>query len=149
MDESAPPWLTRLKQALAGNTQADVALPVRNSRFGNFYDAKRDLNLTPQEQDFYSRHLSNLYGPGGVDNPDGSRSTLYQTTIEGPDDLAFTIPTVWNGRILSVPDAINEVRKVGIDAFPSYPTVDDAENRYGQLHRYMERDTGDYLKSRK
>ncbi len=142
MDEESA-WLARLKQAIA------PPIPERNSRFTNFYDAQRDLGMTPQEQDFYSRHLANLYGTGGVDNPDGSRSTLYQATIQGPEDRFYTIPTVWGGKILPPPEAINEVRKVGIDVFPSYGTVDEAENRYGQLHDYMERDTGDYLKSRR
>jgi len=36
----------------------------------NFTAATREMELTPQEQALYQRHLSNLYGPGGVDNPD-------------------------------------------------------------------------------
>ena len=117
------------------------------NRNKNFQIAREKLSLTPQESALYSRHLDNLYSSGGVDNPDGSRSTLYQTTV-GIDGRQYIIPTVWNGKILSVENAIREAEKIGLDKFPSYSSVDEAENRYGDIHRYMEQDMSDYFASK-
>ena len=49
---------------------ADLAFP------SNFDIAVKEMNLTPQEQNLYQHHLSNLLGPGKVNNPDGSTSTF-------------------------------------------------------------------------
>jgi len=45
----------------------------------NFDAANKSLNMTPQEQALYQRHLTNFYGTGGVDNSDGSRSPTSRT----------------------------------------------------------------------
>ena len=113
----------------------------------NFQAAQQDLKLTPQEADLYQRHLSNLYGSGGVDNPDGSRSTLYQLSFEG-NGKTYNVPTVYNGAILPPDQAITKAYEQGIDKFPSYNTPEEAEARYNAMHGYMERDTGKYLAAR-
>src|SRR4051812_4169706 len=59
--------------------------------------ASQELNLSPEEQALYSRHLTNLRGPGGVDNSDGSRSTLYQA-VQEHNGKFYSVPTVWDGR---------------------------------------------------
>ncbi len=80
----------------------------------NVEKAQTDLNLTPQERALYDRHLKNLTGPGGVDNPpdeqhpEGSRSTLYQSSVEH-DGKTYNIPTVWDGKILPVDEAVKRV----------------------------------------
>lgn len=109
---------------------------------GNFDAAHAALKMTPQEQALYKRHLSNVSGPGGVDNPDGSRSTLFQMTFE-QDGRAYVIPTVWGGKIVPPEEAIKLADAEGLDKFPSYPTVDEAEARYEALHKYMEKDMVD------
>ena len=114
----------------------------------NFQAAQQDLRLTPQEADLYQRHLSNLYGPGGVDNPDGSRSTLYQLSFEG-NGKTYNVPTVYGGAILPPNEAINRAYEQGIEKFPSYATPQEAEARYNAMHDYMERDTGKYLSMRR
>lgn len=106
------------------------------------------LGMTPQEKNLYQRHLSNLRGAGGVDNPDGSRSSLYQTTVTLDNGRAYTIPTVWDGKILPPREAMDRAAKEGWDRFPSYASVDEAEARYQQLHGYMEMDTQQYLDAR-
>lgn len=121
------------------------------------------MNLTPQEQDFYARHLSNLYGPGGVDNPDGSRSSLYQA-VQEHDGNFYNIPTVWGGKILTekwaqpgtgkiwdVPsqEALQNVENAGWNSFPSYPTPEEADTRYERMHGFLERDTADFLRRRR
>jgi hypothetical protein len=113
----------------------------------NFQSATQAMKLTPQEQALYQMHLTNLYGPGGVDNPDGSRSTLYQTTVE-MDGKNFLIPTVWNGKIVSEEQAVQLAMQYGMDKFPSYGSDQEAESRYQQMHGYMEKDTASYLQSR-
>lgn len=105
------------------------------------------MKLTPQEKSLYQRHLTNLTGSGGVDNPDGSRSTLFQASIEH-DGKTYNIPTVWNGRILPIDQAITHVEKEGWDKFPAYANEQEAEARYQEMHKYMERDTGAFLRSR-
>lgn len=123
--------------------------------------AQQGMNLSPEEQALYSRHLTNLMGPGGVDNPDGSRSTLYQS-VQEHNGKFYSVPTVWNGKretepytrqdgsVMDAPNqtALNNVAKAGWDTFPSYATPDEADARYAQMHGLMEQDTADYLKSR-
>lgn len=106
--------------------------------------AQKELRLTPQEQDLYKRHLTNLWTPGGVDNPDGSRSTLYQAVVEGPGGF-HSVPTVWDGAIVSPEEAARRAAKIGWDKFPAYKTPDEADARYSQMHDYMDRDTADYV----
>jgi len=126
-----------------GLSDADVMQPPAS----NFDAANNDLNLTPQEQALYKRHLTNLTGPGGVDNPDGSRSTLFQMSV-GLGDKFYNIPTVWDGKILEPEAAIARARKEGIDKFPSYGSEEEAEARYQKMHDYMEKDTKQFLDQR-
>lgn len=116
------------------------------------------LNLSPQEQALYQMHLSNLYGNGGVDNPGGSRSTLYQA-VQEHDGKFYNIPTVWNGKRevepytkpdgtkMDVPNAtaLANVAKAGWENFPAYKTPDEADDRYDAMHKYMEQDTANYM----
>ena len=128
----------------------------------NLPQAKADLNLNPQEQALYQRHLTNLGGAGGVDNPDGSRSSLYQS-VQEHDGKFYNVPTVWNGKIetekwtrpedgkvFDVPNktAMDNVRRTGWDSFPSYASAEEADARYDAMHKYMERDTGAYQQAR-
>ncbi len=114
----------------------------------NYNAANSALSLSPQEQELYQRHLSNLYGSGGVDNPhDGSRSTLYQMSF-GSNGKYYNVPTVYNGGILSPDDAIAAARSQGLANFPSYSSEEEAEARYQAMHDYMERDTSQYFNTR-
>jgi hypothetical protein len=128
----------------------DARLPLPTQ---NLEAAQRDLNLTPQERALYQRHLTNLYGPGGVDNPDGSRSTLYQMGVTMPDGRTYNLPTVYDGRILPpsgpwADNAMTRAQQQGLDTFPSYQSPFEAENRYQQMHNYMDRDTAAYFNDR-
>lgn len=123
--------------------------------------AKMNMDLNPQEQMLYERHLTNLNGSGGVDNPDGSRSTLFQA-VEEHEGKFYNIPTVWGGKIetepytrqdgttMQVPNAkaLSNVGNIGWNNFPSYKTPDEADERYEEMHKYMEQDTKQYLKSK-
>ena len=113
----------------------------------NLEAAKSDLKLTPEETALYERHLTNLYGPGGVDNANGSRSTLLQTNAE-IEGKTYNLPTVYNGKILPPKEAVQKAIKEGLDRFPSYPSEDEAERRYSAMHDYMEKDTKAFLASR-
>lgn len=128
----------------------------------NLPQADAAMNLSPQEQALYMRHIANLYGPGAVDNPDGSRSTLYQS-VEPHDGQFYNIPTVWDGKrevqpytradgsVMDVanPTALNNVAKAGWNTFPAYPSPDVADARYEQMHRFLEQDTANYMKNRR
>ncbi|MGY3393432.1 hypothetical protein ACVWW6_006023 [Bradyrhizobium sp. USDA 3311] len=124
--------------------------------------AAAELKLTPQEQALYARHLTNLRGPGGVDNADGSRSTLYQSVVEH-NGRFYNVPTVWNGKIeaekftrpsdgkvFDVPNATakRNIESAGWDSFPSYATAKEADDRYEAMHKYMEQDTARYRDAR-
>ncbi len=113
----------------------------------NFATAKAKLDLTPQEQALYQRHVDNLTGPGGVDHPNGDRSTLYQAVVNH-DGMFYNIPTVWDGAILSTDQAANRVAEEGWDKFPKYATPIAAEFRYAQMHDFMEKDTATYLRQK-
>jgi hypothetical protein len=127
--------------------QAVEAIREWNFPTTNLTAADQKMKLTPQERALYQRHLTNLTGVGGVDNADGSRSTLYQATVDH-DGKTYSIPTVWNGKILPVDEAVQRVQAEGWDKFPSYGSPAEAEARYQQLHGFMEADTA-LLKSGK
>ena len=113
----------------------------------NFNAASQAMKMNPQEQALYQMHLQNLHGSGGVDNPDGSRSTLYQITAQF-GDKTYVLPTVWGGKILPPDQAIQMAKQYGLDKFPAYGSDQEAQDRYDQMHNYMEQDTAAYLKSR-
>jgi muramidase (phage lysozyme) len=145
-----PPSYQVMLQDPNGRWSAMTAPPVSEA---NLQAADAAMKLTPQEKALYQRHLTNLTGPGGVDNPDGSRSTLFQTTVEH-DGKFYTIPTVYDGKILwdkNAPDkaaaAVAKTAQIGWDKFPSYKTEDQAEARYQQMHTFMEKDTQIYRAS--
>jgi hypothetical protein len=112
----------------------------------NFNAAIQAIGLTTQEQGLYRRHLANLTGPGGVDNPNGSRSTLFQMSFD-QGGKTYNIPTVWDGKILAPKDAVARANAEGIDK-SSYGGSDEAETRYQQMHGYMEKDTADLFQGR-
>jgi hypothetical protein len=114
----------------------------------NLDTAQQEMTLSPQERALYERHVKNLTGAGGVDNPDGSRSSLYQMSFER-GGKTFNIPTVWDGKILKPEEAIKRAEREGLDKFPSYGSQAEAEARYQQMHGYMERDTKQFLENRR
>jgi hypothetical protein len=107
-------------------------------------EADEDMGLSPEERSLYERHLMNLSGPGGVDNPDGSRSTIYNTTTER-DGRTYVIPTIYNGRAVHPDHAAELAEQQGLHNFPSYPSEREADDRYQRMHGYMERDTQDRM----
>ena len=116
------------------------------SDLANFYrpqlaDAKRRLFLSPEEAALYERHLQNLWGPGGVDNPDGSRSTLFQMS-QDVGGRTYNMPTVYDGKILPPDAAFARAQAEGLSRFPSYASPAQAEQRYQQMHGQMEGDRG-------
>lgn len=117
---------------------------------GHMGEAHAALNLTPQEQALYQRHLDNLNGTGGVDNPptasdpNPSRSSLRQISVQDGDKV-YNIPTVYDGKVVPDQEAIARAKAEGIDKFPSYGSHDEAEARYQQMHQFMDKDTGDYF----
>lgn len=115
----------------------------------NYNAANQGMDLTPQEQDLYKRHLSNLWGAGGADRPNGDRSSLLQLGVTGEDGRTYNVPSVWGGQILEPQAAFSNVDKMGWSSFPSYPTPDAAESRYQQMHGYMDKDTGAFMDVRR
>jgi hypothetical protein len=137
-----------------------VMYGIKDSDLGNgpaqshMGEANSALRLTPQEQALYQRHFSNLYGPGGVTNdgsdpnlPRGSRSTLYQSSVEH-DGKTYNIPTVWDGKVLSIDESVKRVQAEGWDKFPSYGSEAEAEARYQKMHDFMDKDTEEYLRGK-
>ena len=124
-------------------------IPEMEQRNVNLNSAIDTLKLNEQEQNYYKRHLYNLYSPGGVEHPpserfsQGARSTLLSAPV-GFDDRYTLIPGVWGGQILSLQDSINNAKKEGLDKFPAYNNLEEAEARYNTLHHYMEKDTKRY-----
>lgn len=112
-----------------------------------YEQAQGAMDLNPQERSLYERHLKNLYSSGGVDNADGSRSTLFSTTV-GVEDKTYMIPTVRDGKILPADQALEAAKKEGLDFFPSYASPGEAKTRYDQMHEYMEQDTKKFLDQR-
>lgn len=146
----------------AGAQAARGMITSGSTMVSNLSDAKNALNLNPQEEALYNRHFANLTGSGGVNNPDGSRSTLFQA-VQEHEGRFYNIPTVWGGRTetedwtrpadgkrMQVPNktALANVEKEGWDKFPSYATPEEADARYEKMHSYMEKDTARFLGQR-
>lgn len=151
-DGGAQPFTTAEIEDGAAQAKANLGKVMFDR--SNLDAADKAMGLTPQERALYERHLTNLVGTGGVDNPDGSRSTLFQTTVEHAGKF-YAIPTVWDGKILwnkgsedPAAEAVKRVQQVGWDKFPSYASEDEAEARYGKMHDYMEKDTGQHFKGK-
>lgn len=134
-------------RGLPGNStryrQGDEAREISNEvpRNNDFMSlADKSMKLSPQEKALFERHKKNLSGPGGVDNEDGSRSTLYASTVN-IDKQAYVIPRVWDGKVVPVREAVQRAEQEGLDKFPAYESDEMAEERYGQLHKFIEDDT--------
>ena len=108
----------------------------------NYWAALHELNLTPQEQHVYNHHRQN-FNNGGVPHPDGSISTFLNFTTDAGTNRQYILPQVWDNQILDQRAATARAVKEGLDKWPSYPTWQEAEKRYQQIHKYMERDTVD------
>lgn len=98
------------------------------------------LGLTPQELYLYEHHVGNIKGKSVVNNANGSTSTLYAMTVEGPGGRTYTLPTVWDGKILPARQAIQRAAKQGWDKWPSYASPDEAEARYSAMHDFLAQD---------
>jgi len=123
-------------QELRMRASTNRAMGVRP--VANLEQAKEDMGLNKQEVNLYNHHLDNL-AKGGVQNEDGSTSTLLAATV-GIDNKTFVIPTVWNNKILSVDESIERAKDAGIDKFPSYDSEAVARGRYDAMHNYIAKD---------
>ncbi len=80
-------------------------------------------------------HYKNLAENKAVTNEDGSVSTEYtaQIDVEGVPTL---IPTVWDGKILEVPEAAARAKASGIQ-WPTAPTHPELREYDVLLHKEM------------
>lgn len=144
--ETMPDFWKRWEGMVSGLNRSGQGTTTTEST-DNFAAAKATLDMTPQEQALYQRHVDNLTGPGGVDHPNGDRSTIYQAVVNH-DGMFYNIPTVWDGAIISTDQAVKRVAEEGWDKFPKYATPMAAEFRYAQMHDYMEKDTAAYMQQK-
>lgn len=135
-----------------------VAEPEAVTMGDRVKEVHEKLNLTDQEKFLYQMHLDNLYGSGGVNHDNGSRSTLYQAVQENEGKF-YNVPTVWGGKIETEPytrgdgkvfdvpnkTALENIAKTGWDQFPSYASPTEADTRYDAMHQFMEEDTQNYF----
>lgn len=101
------------------------------------------MDLTPQEQNLYQHHLTNIQKHKGTKNADGSVSTIRSITVER-DGRQYMIPTVWDGKILDNQAAVKKAASMGWNYWPSYSTDNEAETRYMQMHDIMAPDVVGY-----
>lgn len=114
-------------------------LKSQTAQSKNLQDAIRELKLNEQEQYAYQHHLKNL-SMGGVPNEGKTSSYLSKTFTFG--DRAYVLPSVWDNKIIEDnKEIVRRAREAGLEKFPSYGSVDEAEARYDKMHAYMERDT--------
>jgi hypothetical protein len=133
--------LPAYRDPTAGVNGVGNALGVNPNR--NMQAANVAMRLSPQERALYQHHLDNLQR-GGVANPDGTTSTLYQLSFEDAG-RTYNVPTIYGNTKLSPDDAIALARKVGLHNFPSYGSEFEGENRYHRMHGYMEQDVPNVL----
>lgn len=112
----------------------------------HFIAADRELHLTEPERNLYLRHLMNLWEGKDYLHPDGSRSTLYSSTVER-DGRTYVIPSVYGGAVLDQDAAVNLADAAGLDQFPAYSSEEEAQARYQRMHQFMDRDVEDWGRS--
>lgn len=129
-----------IQAAALANPQEQAALLAKNSPTAPSRASAgvESLGLTPAERKLYERHLHNL-DTAPVRNADGSGSTLLQMTVE-MDGRTYSIPTVWDGKVLSEDKALARAKSEGLENFPSYATREEAQARYDAMHRFIEKD---------
>ena len=122
--------------------QLDPRLELAMPPMGNMPAAPgmAGLNLTPQELYLYGHHAGNVQGGSAVKNADGSTSTLYAMSVEGPSGRTYMLPTVWDGKILPPREAIKRAAAIGWDRWPSYGSPDEADARYSAMHDVLAQD---------
>lgn len=116
----------------------------------HFEAAKRNLNLSKQEENLYQHHLDEL-SYGGLKRPTGEVSSAYATTVPSEDGTKqILIPTIQDGKQLDQAGIRSSTLYPWADSgyFPSYSSPEEAQARYQEIHNYMERDTLDYLDGR-
>lgn len=128
-------------------TKARAVLDA-DSRDRGLRTASENLKLNARERNLYQRHLTNLYGTGGVTGEMGNRSTLMATTV-GFGGRTYLIPTVWGGKILDDDQAILKAKKLGLRNFPQYKSVEEAQARYSKMHDYMDMDVEAYVNAQR
>jgi hypothetical protein len=109
----------------------------------NFNAARTELGMSPQEESYYKYHLNNartIGQGGGVANEDGSISTV-RGVIQNVGGREYILPSVWGGQVHDNPKEIEQhAKQVGLDKFPNYGSVAEAEKREKAMHNYMEKD---------
>jgi hypothetical protein len=124
-----------------------IAAPQQTATW--FNPAVQALGLTAQEQFLYQHHLNNLWSLNGgapYAQPAGGMSTIYQMVTQGPDGRFYNVPRLWGGQIVSPQDAEQRAAAVGWDRWPAYGSPDAADQRYGLMHPYFDRDLGEWQK---
>jgi hypothetical protein len=101
----------------------------------SYQSAMKALKLTPQEQYMFKHHLGNLYR-GGVKQPSGETSTYLGSSFTF-GNRTYMLPMVWDNMILEEQEVLKRARAAGLDKWPSYKSVKEAEKRYQQIHKYM------------
>jgi hypothetical protein len=109
----------------------------------NMDAAHKEMNLSPEEKSLYQRHLTNMTSDKGVDNPDGTRSTIYDISVDN-NGRVYNIPTIYDGKKLSPDAAMNKADEQGWHTFPNYSSQELADARYNRMHDFMENDIKDY-----
>jgi len=128
-----------------GTPLADDVLTAPLQRQDNYLLAQEALGLSPEEQNLYQHHLSNMANYAQVYNQDMTGSTLLQITAQGPNGRFYNLPTVWDGRELPpVAGRDMAVARQGWNYWPSYATEAEAQARYDAMHQFLSRDRALY-----
>lgn len=68
-----------------------------------------------------------------VKNEDGTVSNV-KTTVVGFDDGFYVLPTMRDGKQMSIEEAINVAKKSGLQNYPRYNTQEDAVKFSQNIH---------------
>lgn len=84
------------------------------------------LNPEPEFKGFPSSHPY-------VTNPDGSRSNVKLATV-GIGDKTYVIPTMVEGKQLSIKESVDKAKSYGLSNYPSFSDPKEAENWSKKYH---------------
>lgn len=96
--------------------------------------------FTPQEQALIQYHRDNLSRGTELKDEQGTTTVLI-TGMQGPDGREYLVPGFFDGKRQSPAAIAERVGKIGWDRFPSYATLDDAEQATKRLHDLIEEDS--------
>lgn len=119
---------------MARSYTENVPVSVDQSMF-----ASVPTTLSPQERNLIAYHRKNLIDGTFLDDEQGL-TTVYITGVNGPDGRIYNVPGFADNRRLTPEEALDRAKRVGLNKYPSYATIEEADAAAERVHSVIEND---------